>query len=232
MKKLILIAFATSFGISVFAQATINFDNRVAGSIITHVYAPLPGNPFLSRIGNGSGDLPPGSTDWAGFTAIGASGLNGLGGAATTLTELLGAPGYNVPESGLLPGSAVTTFRTGAAAGFVSTSAATANYTFNNIPANAAQATIEMVAWDNSSGLWPTWSEASVAWRAGLIAAGTSGTWNQNNLGGTLVAPNMINTADPTQHAQSFNLYFVPEPTTAALAGLGATALLILRRRK
>ena len=32
--------------------------------------------------------------------------------------------------------------------------------------------------------------------------------------------------------APEFNLYFVPEPSTFALAGLGAAALMIFRRRK
>jgi hypothetical protein len=102
-----------------------------------------------------------------------------------------------------------------------------------NILPDAPAATIEMVAWDNSSGLYPTWTEASNAWLAGLIAAGKTGTWNQDNIGGAVnTPPRMINSTDPTQHALSFNLYFVPEPTTAALAGLGAAVLLILRRRK
>jgi hypothetical protein len=147
---------------------------------------------------------------------------------STTFAQLLGAPGYNVPESGLLPGSPVTSFRSGAAAGTVFGNTTT----FNNIPPNAPQATLEMVAWDNASGLYPTWSQASTAWLVGLIAAGKSGTWNQDNLGGTLPAPSMINSTDPSQHVQSFNLYFVPEPTTAALAAVGAGALLLFRRRK
>jgi hypothetical protein len=122
----------------------------------------------------------------------------------------------------------VTTFRTGAAAGNVAAGTAT----FNNIPMDAPKATLEMVAWDNISGLYPTWTEASAAWQAGIIAAGTSGTWNQDNIGGVLnTPPFMINGADPSQHVQSFNLYFIPEPTTVAFVGLGAGALLIFRRR-
>jgi hypothetical protein len=102
-----------------------------------------------------------------------------------------------------------------------------------NILPDAPQATLEMVAWDNSSGLYPTWSQASVAWLNDLIAAGTSGTWNQDKIGGAVnVPPFMINSTDPTQRVRSFSIHLIPEPTTAALAGLGATALLILRRRK
>jgi hypothetical protein len=223
MKKLILTVVATSLGISLFAQGTVTFDIRSA-TLTIHVYAPLPGNPFFSQIGNGPNDIPPGTTQWAGFPLIGASG-----GAATTYAQLLGAPGYNVPESGLLPGLPVTTFRTGTAAGAMVPQTST----FNNIAPDAPEATLEMVTWDNSSGLYPTWTQASFAWLNGLIAAGKTGTWNQDHLGGSInLPPHMINSTDPTQHAQSFNLYFVPEPTTAALAGLGATVLLILRRRK
>jgi hypothetical protein len=134
-----------------------------------------------------------------------------------------------VPESSLVAasGGGITTFRTGAAAGnIVGTTA-----TFGNIAPDASQATMEMVAWDNSSGLYPSWTQASVAWNAGLIAAGRSGTWN-TSVGGNLPAPNMINPADPTQFVHSFNLSIIPEPTSAALMGLGAAAMLIFRRRK
>ncbi len=224
MKKLILTAIAISSisaGINVFAQATVHFDNNVGVTLRTHVYSG-PG-PLQ---GNGSSDTPPGTTVWGtGYKLIGTTG--GLA-ANTTFAQRLGAPGYNQPESGLLPGQGITSFRTGANAGQV----APTIETFNNIAPNAAAATLEMVAWDNSSGLYPTWTQASVAWVAGLIMAGESGRWNQDALGGTQPAPNLINSTDPSQHLQSFSVYFIPEPTTAALVALGAAAMLIFRRRK
>lgn len=91
-----------------------------------------------------------------------------------------------------------------------------------------------MVAWDNSSGLYPTWTQASVAWAAGLIVAGGCVPWNQDHIGGgTFVNPYLINSTDPSQHVQSFNLHiYAPEPTTLALASLGAAAFLTFRRHK
>jgi len=86
-------------------------------------------------------------------------GTNGLligtvGGmsASTTFASLIGAPGSNAPESSLLPGLGITTFRTGAGAGTLSSFTAT----FNNIPLDAPFGSFELVAWDNSSGLYPT----------------------------------------------------------------------------
>jgi PEP-CTERM motif len=96
-----------------------------------------------------------------------------------------------------------------------------------NVPNDSAAATLEVVAWDNSSGNYPTWTQASVAWAAGLIAAGKGGAFTVNNIGGSVNTP-------PNMPGQSFNLYIqsIPEPSTFALAGLGAAALLIFRRRK
>src|SRR5205807_5031712 len=42
----------------------------------------------------------------------------------------------------------------------------------------------QMVAWDNSSGLYPTWTQASVAWENGLIGAGKSDTFVLTHIGG------------------------------------------------
>jgi hypothetical protein len=99
--------------------------------------------------------------------------------------------------------------------------------TFNNIPPDSLAASFELAAWDNSSGLYPTWAQASVAWGNGLIIAGRSLEFTLFNIGGDYNIP-----PDLFPGLTSFNLYGAPEPTSAALAGLGAAALLIFRRRK
>jgi len=64
-----------------------------------------------------------------------------------------------------------------------------------------------------------------------LIAAGESGSWNQD-LHSFGTAPYPINDQDPSQHVVSFILYFIPEPSTFALAGLGALALVVCRYKR
>src|SRR3954463_10818457 len=111
MKKLVLTAFALTTAVGVFAQGTVIFNNRLGST--THVY----GGGQTSVRGNAANDTPAGSTSYAGLTLIGANGLTGEWGAATTFAQLLAANGANQPESSLLPAAGITTFRTGAAAG-------------------------------------------------------------------------------------------------------------------
>lgn len=214
MKKLVLTGLAVTCAVSVFAQGTVLFNNRVVGTVVTHVYLPLASNPSLSTTGNGAGDTPAGAVNWSSYTPIGS---------ASYLAQLLAANGAGQAESSLVAASsAPTTFRTGAAAGFINGTTAT----LTGVPADAAVATVEMVVWDNTSGNYPTWALASAAWQAGLISAGKSGTFNVNAIGGTL------NPAPTLDNLRSFNITGVPEPSSFALAGLGAAALLIFRRRK
>ena len=206
-----------------FAQGTIYFDNRVVCSIVTHVYAPLPSNPYIWQIGDGLGGFPPGSLNgWEGYTLIGANGITGQYGGATTFAQLLIAPGFNQAESSLVPASPIATYRTGAAAGFIQGGI---TVTASNVLPDS-NATVEMVAWDNSSGLYGNWTLAQVAWRSGLIAAGESGRWN-TVLGGTSTPPNIT-------WAQSFNSYLdiVPEPSALALAALGVGVRIFAGRRR
>jgi hypothetical protein len=224
MKKLILTALSVTCAVGVYAQGTVVFNNRVTGTVVTHVYAPLAANPGHSLIGNGANDTASGSVDWTGYGLIGANGTGGAYGGATTFAQLLAAPGSNQPEASLVPATPTTTFRTGAAGGFVFPTTAS----LPNVLPDAPFATLEMVAWDNSSGNYSTWTQASAAWKLGLIVAGTSGPFNVAAIGGT------ANQAPTLNALQSFNLYSnaIPEPSTLALAGLGAAALLIFRRRK
>ena len=225
MKKLILAACAVTCAVSVFAQGTVAFNNRTTLGT-SHVWGPSASNPTTHFVGAGLNDNPAGTVDYAGngMTMIGAGGLTGKYGASTTFAQLLAANGAGAAESSLTPQGATTTFRTGGAMGNI----ALIGVTLGNVPLDSPAATLEMVAWDNSSGQYPTWTQASVAWQAGLIAAGTSGAFTVNQIGGSVNTP-------PNMLIPSFNLYTigsVPEPSTFALAGLGLAAMLVLRRRK
>lgn len=218
MKKTILTALAMVCAAGAFAQGTVIFNNR--NGITTHVYSG--GNSQIR--GNSAADNPSGSTVYPGLLIGTAGGLA----AGTTFASLLGAAG-TVPEGSPLllaaSGGGVTTFRTGAAAGNIVATTAT----FNNIPKDAPTGTFQMVAWDNSSGLYSNWTLASQAWQAGLIAAGSSALFTFNLIGGDVNTPPIWGNAIGVS---SFNIYTIPEPSTMALAGLGAAALVIFRRRK
>jgi hypothetical protein len=221
MKKLILAAITLTTATSIFAQGTVSFINRLAGTGTTHVYTG--GAP---RSGNGPGDIPTGPGDYNGYVLIGTVG--GLT-ASTTFATLIGAPGSGAAESSMLASTTPpTTFRTGPAAGNI---VATTD-TFANILPDAAFGTFEMVVWDNSSGLYPTWAEASVGMSTGALKiVGHSDPFVLAQIGGTTFTPPNTVSSTPGQGLQSFAIV-IPEPTTVALAGLGAAALLIFRRRK
>jgi hypothetical protein len=232
MKKLILAAFALTTAASVFAQGTIIFNIRLAANQV-HVWGPSATlDSSISLIGLGSNDLPAGTTPFAadGMTLIGSSGINGRFGAATMYAQLIGintATAALAPEASLVPVGQTTTFRTGGALGQIVSITDTLSAT-PPIAADSTFASFEIVAWDNSSGNYPTWSQASVAWRNVPIAAGHSAEFSVSAIGGLNPPPNL----DDMSHLTSFNLYFFPEPSTLALAGLGAAVLMIARGRK
>lgn len=221
MKKLILAAVAVTCAVSVYAQGTIQFNNRtLAGT--SHVWGPAT-TPSVSLVGQAiTGDSPAGTVNYA------AAGSALLAGNAF-YAQLLGLNGADKAEASLVPQSGTTTFRTGTGAGFLAVTTAT----LASIPKDAAAATLQLVAWANTPVAGydlSTWGlagelKAYDAWQAGKIAAGKSIAQNVLLIGGD------VNTA-PQMYMPSFNLYFIPEPSSMALAGLGAAALLIFRRRK
>ena len=229
MKKLILATFAVTCAINVLAQGTVILSNRSNGQI-THIWGPgLPG--CLALMGIGSNDSPSGTTPFgsaSGMSLIGADGSGGRYGYATTFAQLIGANGANQPESALVPVGQTTTFRSGAALGNLAST--TDTLTGNpGIPANSPAATFEIVAWDNSSGMYPTWTEARPAWQNGNVSAGHSAPFTVTNIGGVLNFPPFLNNNQPIT---SFNLlecipdftWFWLQPTNQTVgAGQGAT---------
>ncbi len=217
MTALIIAAILTSSDL--FAQGTVLLNNRNSLGT-THVWGSTAYGGMLQ--GSGSNDTPPGPTPYElyGFALIGANGTGGRFGAATTFAQLLAANGANQPEASLVPMGQTTTFRTGTAAGNL----ASITVTLPGIPADSPVATMELAVWDNSSGLYPTWSEACIGWMSGMIIAGLSGTFNVFNIGGAVNNPSAL-------PIPSFGMA-IPEPATVTLAVLGGASLLIFRRRK
>jgi len=247
MKKLILAAIALTTAAGVYAQGTVAFGNRISGGagsgLTLHIWGPSSSNPGLSLIGLGSNDVNAtqaglqGNIDFTanGMVMIGAGGSGGKYGYSTTFSQLIGEVGGTFGSPGLSdslqPVGTTSTFKSGSALGGINGITETLSGSVP-IPSDTSAASFEIVAWDNSSNLYPTWSSASMAWEEGLIAAGHSAPFVTTAIGGTLNLPPLLNNGRGNANLMtSFNLYFIPEPSTFALAGLGAAALLVFRRR-
>jgi len=197
--------------VSVLAQGQLNYSIRVTGSVVGHVYGYSAGEGV--RSGNTATEVPPGATTYAGAL------LQGTGFSA----QLFAALGADQSESALtaVTGSVVS-FRTGATLGGT---IATLTLAIPQVPVGGT-GTFQLRAWDNLNGTLTTWAAAEQAWNNGLTAAGKSGLFNVAALTeAPNIPPNMLG-------FRSFNLTIVPEPSTFVLAGLGAAALVIFRRRK
>jgi len=214
MKKLVLAACALTCAASVFAQGTVVFNNRVVGSVVSHIYNANPNALSAVQTGNGTGDTVAGTTDWSAFPLLDGS-------KGTFTIQLWSAPGLNQPESSLVAALPTTTMRTGLAAGFITGTTAT----LANVAGDStAGATMVVRAWDNMGGTVTSWAMATAD---GSILQGESQLFN-------ITAPigGVLNTPPNLAGLTSFNIHQIPEPSTFALAGLGAAALLIFRRRK
>lgn len=200
----------TGFASSVFAQGTVIFNNRIYGSLITHVYLGSSSQFW----GNGPDDTPPGNMDWTGFTPLSGSRFS---------TGLLAGPWGSRDQDLVFQTGSVTTFRTGAAAGNV----VPLTVTLSNVPKDAPSAVFRMVVWDNFGGTVNTWDEFLNY--SGPFPdhkySGMSPVFSVNAIGGD------INPAAVLTGLQTFNVYWLPEPSGFSLACLGAGLFLGFRRR-
>jgi hypothetical protein len=229
MKKTLLTSLLSMAAAGAFAQGTINFNNHVVGSLITHIYSPQLTGPAIS--GNTSGDTPSGSTVYTGQL------LGGLATGATSPTDysngnlwsvqVYAAPGTGDSISSLLPVSQyVTTMRTtgASAAGFWAVPSISNDPGIPNT--SGAAATLAVAAWYNGGG---TITSLAAAVAAG-VPSGESPAFNLTALG----EPAGANPATPQENLvglQSFSLTTTPEPSTIALGVMGISAFLIRRRK-
>lgn len=208
MKKIIVLTLVGAASFGAFGQGLMNLGNQLGATVFrAPISGPVSGNPTLEIHGQGTGSLyfPQGSTSYAGASFLAGSGFSFSLYAGTSDATLA-----------LVPGS-VKPFNTGGAAGFVTTSAVT-------IPGIDAGLTcrFQIRAWDNASGA--TYELATIRGASEIVTSGQLGGVNAQ---GTLFPINPDSTG-----WTAFNIHVIPEPSTFVLAGLGAAALVIFRRRK
>lgn len=210
MKKTLLTVIGTVLAVSAMAQGTINFGNSTANVFRNPIYDVNPAAPGVPQTGPSALSFPSGSTVYGGAL---------LQGANFVIALYAGPAG--VTDASLLTFVTSGTFRTATSATALPAGLMTS---IADVPilgvAAGGVATLEVRVWDIRTG-------SSFA-NAG--SNGRSGLFQSNPLGGT--GPNgPVLTPDMTGWT-SFSLSAVPEPSSFALAGLGAAALMIFRRRK
>jgi hypothetical protein len=164
------------------------------------------GDPTVSKFGNTSAGYPAGTQTYTGVL------LSGTGYSV----QLWAGPVDSTFEQLTLVPESLKSFRTnGFAHGFI-----------NNLGTNAVipgilrtiSAALQLRVWDNQAGTITTWEQAAIR--------GASLIFTSQPLGGEKIPPpNMVG-------LESFNLVLVPEPSTYALVGLGATVFWMFRQRK
>lgn len=201
-----------------FANNGANFGARAP------VYSTEPSNPYLQLWGNPPNATPPGSQTYSGPLLV---GTNYSVEAWYTLAPVAD-PLQLIPDARPVA-SSLTLFRLPSAPGFFA-----GQHVLIPDP-NPSQTTeypyyvyLQVRAWDNANGQYPTWTEA---WSAANQGSGRAVGWSTifyqplDRDSSTLPWPGLIN-------FESFNLFIVPEPASASLLILGVTSLWLFRDRR
>jgi len=209
MKKILLTSLFAIAAVASFAQGTIAIGNGITATRFP-IYGPQVSDPTVSVVGNGPLSAPTGSTAFTG----------GLLSGTRYVIEFWAGPASAADFGGLSLVTS-TTFRTGT--GLLPNGITTT--ISGSIPGVLAgsQAKLAVRVWDTQSVVGGTgFAFATVRGQGALFTSGP--------LGGT--APDNSVFLPPNWVGQSFSLTAIPEPSSMALAGLGAASLLIFRRRK
>lgn len=195
MKRISLLIFGLTLAANAFAQGTLTFNNRIVGVVDVKI------NNEFGVPADGSGYSVQLYAAQAPSQFVTAS----LG----SLTAILGTVNSVANQP------IVSTFRTGAAAGYFNT---LGDVALNGI-AGGAYASLQLRAWNNATG--SSWETATVRGESNLFntEAALGGVGSPPSVAASLVG------------LQPFSMAVVPEPSTVVLGVMGGLALL-LRRRK
>jgi hypothetical protein len=234
MKKTLLVSLLSLAAAGVYAQGTVVFNNRVVGTLVTHIYSPDTTSPTTEFSGNTSSDTPAGSTTYTGQLlgglATGATSPSDYSNGNLWSVQLYAAPGSSASVSSLLPVTQyVTTMRTTGAtsAGFIAPVSPSPD---NGIPnTSGAAATVALAVWYNGGGTITSLAAAQTAqvpWgESGALSLTALGEPSSVTGGASTPAENLIG-------LQSFSIVTpTPEPSTIALGVMGISAFLIRRRK-
>jgi len=204
MKKILVTIAASLLCIAAFAQGTVNFDNT-----IYKISSGVMGGTTFSAVPTTSSGL----IQYGLFYGIGQS-------TSLTLASPLGVN---------------STSTTGVIASSTDSRTKMNVYALASAPANSTDVWVQIGGWSYSFGTnWEAAQTASLD-GSGLFYFGTSAVVNINALGaptGPGVAIFEGSAGTNPKLINAFRLYTtIPEPSAMVLAGLGAAALLIFRRR-
>lgn len=210
MKKTLLTVIGTVLAVSAMAQGTLNFGNSTSGVFRNPIYDINPAAPGVSQTGQSAVGLPTGGVNYGGPLLQGAN-----------FVAALYAGPAGVTDASLLVFVTSGTFRTATGnvlpAGLIN---AIFDVPIQGVAAGGI-ATLEVRVWDIRTG--SSFANAGTSGRSGLFQSQPLGGIGP---AGPVLTPDMTGW-------QSFSLAStVPEPSSFALAGLGAAALMIFRRRK
>jgi len=221
MKKIILTAALAAASVAAFGQGFVNFGSQFSGSFLQPIFSPNPASPGVEQMGN------PG-----GFTGVLPSG-----GSNTFGGSILGSPGFQTGYDIQLYGGAAGVTSLSAMTAYGTAALKTA--TGNKLPAGLANpSTVQIgttgalggtpynfyvVAFSTEGGTVSTYAQALANFNSGDANAeiGQSSLFSLS-LGGVDSATGNTDLNPNTTGWVSFSLYVAPEPSTIALAGLGA----------
>jgi len=211
MKKTLLTIAVLALTVSSFAQGTLYVGNNFFGRFRAPIYGPELASPGTSISGQSSLGLPSGDAVYSGPL---------LQGTNFTFAVYYG-PSF-VIDPGQLTLLTTTTFRT--AAGDVLPAGLIYSYDVvvpGILPGETAK--LQVRVWDNDGGLFNSWDRASTKEQSAMFSS--------LPLGGLIPGGGILHNPEMTGWTSFGLTVAIPEPKTFVLAGLGAAALLIFRRR-